>query len=44
MDVTPPSARSASPLLGQHNEHVLTQLLGKNDDELIELLASGVLE
>ncbi len=44
MDATPPEARTPSPLLGEHNEPVLTGLLGRNDDELVELLVSGALE
>ncbi|MCL4181882.1 MAG: CoA transferase [Burkholderiaceae bacterium] len=44
MSLTPPRATMPSPCLGEHNEYVLTRILGKTDDEFIELLASGVLE
>ena len=33
-----------SPCLGEHNEYVLTNILGKTDEEFVEILASGVLE
>jgi crotonobetainyl-CoA:carnitine CoA-transferase CaiB-like acyl-CoA transferase len=35
--------RSPGPLLGQHNEQVLTQLLGMEPDEIARLAADGVL-
>lgn len=41
---TPPQPRAASPRLGEHNEPVLTALLGKTEDELVELALSGALE
>ena len=33
-----------SPCMGEHNEYVLTKILGKTDEEFVELLAAGVLE
>lgn len=44
MSKTPPQASTPSPCLGEHNEYVVTKILGKTDDEFIELLTSGVLE
>lgn len=44
MSGTPPRARVPSPCLGEHNEHVVTRILGKTDEEFVELLASGVLQ
>ncbi|HVN98006.1 MAG TPA: CoA transferase [Syntrophorhabdaceae bacterium] len=44
MSKTPAEAKSASPLLGEHNEYVLTKILGKTDEEFVDLLTSGVLE
>lgn len=44
MSETPPQAFAPSPCLGEHTEHVLTKILGKTDEEFIELLTSGVLE
>jgi benzylsuccinate CoA-transferase BbsF subunit len=41
---TPAQASTPSPCMGEHNEYVLTKLLGKTDEEFIELLAAGVLE
>ncbi len=41
---TPAKAYMASPCLGEHNEYVLTTILGKTDEEFVELVASGVLE
>ena len=41
---TPAVPDAAEPLLGEHNEYVLTQILGKTDEEFVEILASGVLE
>jgi len=41
---TPAQASAPSPCMGEHNEYVLTKLLGKTDEEFIELLAAGVLE
>ncbi len=44
LSATPAQPRLPSPCLGEHNEWVLTQLLGKSDNEFVALLASGVLE
>jgi len=41
---TPAQAYMPSPCLGEHTEYVLTKLLGKTDEEFIELLKAGVLE
>ena len=40
---TPHRMRRA-PLLGEHTQHVATDLLGLSDEEFIELLEAGVLE
>ena len=44
MSATPSKVRWAGPTVGQHNEHVLVELLGLSDDELVEALVSGGLE
>jgi benzylsuccinate CoA-transferase BbsF subunit len=44
MSKTPAQAETATPLLGEHNEYVLTKILGKTDEEFVDLLAEGVLE
>jgi crotonobetainyl-CoA:carnitine CoA-transferase CaiB-like acyl-CoA transferase len=44
MSKTPALARTPSPMIGEHNEYVLTKILGKTDEEFLELLAAGVLE
>jgi benzylsuccinate CoA-transferase BbsF subunit len=41
---TPAQASAPSPCIGEHNEYVLTKMLGKTDEEFVELLAAGVLE
>jgi benzylsuccinate CoA-transferase BbsF subunit len=41
---TPAHASTPSPCMGEHNEYVLTKILGKTDEEFVELLAAGVLE
>jgi benzylsuccinate CoA-transferase BbsF subunit len=41
---TPAQASTPSPCIGEHNEYVLTKILGKSDEEFVELLAAGVLE
>ena len=35
--------RSPAPLLGQHNDEVLSQLLGIGNDDLAELRATSVI-
>jgi benzylsuccinate CoA-transferase BbsF subunit len=44
MSKTPAQPYMPSPCLGEHNEYVLTQLLGKSDEDFVELLTQGVLE
>lgn len=41
---TPAHASTPSPCLGEHNEYVLTKILGKTDEQFVELLAAGALE
>ena len=41
--VTPALYKSPSPLLGQHNEIVLREILGLTDEEISEVAASGAL-
>ncbi len=41
---TPAQASTPSPCMGEHNEYVLTKILGKTDEEFVGLLAAGVLE
>jgi crotonobetainyl-CoA:carnitine CoA-transferase CaiB-like acyl-CoA transferase len=41
---TPAQASTPSPCIGEHNEYVITKILGKSDEEFVELLAAGVLE
>ncbi len=41
---TPAQAAAPSPCIGEHNEYVLTKVLGKSDEEFVELLAAGALE
>ena len=40
---TPALYKTPSPMLGQHNEYVLKEVLGMTDDEIGDLAASGVL-
>ena len=44
MSKTPAQAYRPSPCLGEHNEYVFTKILGKTDEEFLELLQAGVLE
>ncbi|HEX2965004.1 MAG TPA: CoA transferase [Syntrophorhabdaceae bacterium] len=44
MSGTPAQPRTPSPLLGEHTEYVLTKILGKSDEEFLDLLTTGVLE
>ena len=39
---TPPTVRSAAPLLGQHNHRVLVDLLGASTDEMAAWVQTGV--
>ncbi len=39
-----PWAATGAPVLGQHNEQILKEILGASDEEIAELLAEGVLE
>jgi benzylsuccinate CoA-transferase BbsF subunit len=41
---TPAQAATPSPCIGEHNEYIITKILGKTDAELKELLAAGALE
>jgi benzylsuccinate CoA-transferase BbsF subunit len=41
---TPAQSNAPSPCMGEHNEYVLTKILGKTDEEFVELLAAGALE
>jgi len=41
---TPARAATPSPCMGEHNEYILTKILGKTDTEFKELLAAGALE
>ena len=41
---TPAEIRRAAPQLGQHTDYVLRELLGKSEEEIAVLHASGVLE
>lgn len=40
---TPASVRSAAPMLGQHNQYVLGEILGYDQDRISALVASGAL-
>ncbi|HEY2105418.1 MAG TPA: CoA transferase [Candidatus Binataceae bacterium] len=44
MSETPGTVRAAAPLLGQHSEEVLSQVLGLSESEIATLRASGALE
>jgi benzylsuccinate CoA-transferase BbsF subunit len=33
-----------APMLGEHNEHVFTQILGMSDEEFVQLMSDGVFE
>ena len=41
---TPMRHRKAAPLLGEDNEYVYRQVLGFQEDELVDLIAEGVLD
>ena len=40
---TPPEIKSPAPLLGEHNDEVLKDLLGYDDAKLAELRAAGII-
>jgi benzylsuccinate CoA-transferase BbsF subunit len=41
---TPAQAVKPSPCIGEHNEYILKQILGKTDEEYAEHIAAGALE
>ncbi len=41
---TPARVTAPGPTFGQHNQQVLTEILGLSENEFVELLAEGVLE
>ena len=41
---TPAQAETPSPCMGEHNEYIVTKILGRTDAEFKELLAAGALE
>lgn len=41
---TPAQIESSGPVFGQHNEHVLRDVLGYSEGEILELVVNGVLE
>lgn len=43
LSLTPPAIRSAPPLLGEHTEKVLTELLGYDSDRIRRLSQDGVI-
>jgi benzylsuccinate CoA-transferase BbsF subunit len=44
MSKTPPEITSRDPLIGEHNEYILKEVLGMSDDEIADLLIAGALE
>ena len=44
MSRTDGNVRAPAPLIGQHTDEVLTQVLGYNADEVARLRAAGALE
>jgi len=44
LSATPARVTTPAPVFGQHNEHVLRNLLGYSEEEVAELVASGALE
>jgi crotonobetainyl-CoA:carnitine CoA-transferase CaiB-like acyl-CoA transferase len=42
MSATPATSDKAPPLLGEHTDEVLRDVLGKNDEEIAALRAGGV--
>ncbi len=43
MSATPPTYRLAPPMLGQHTDEILRELLGTGDDDLATLRAEGII-
>jgi crotonobetainyl-CoA:carnitine CoA-transferase CaiB-like acyl-CoA transferase len=41
---TPARVSAPGPTFGEHNQQVLTEILGLSDEEFVELLAAGMLE
>lgn len=41
---TPAEVTMPAPCFGQHNEYVMTQILGMSDEEFVQLLGEGVFE
>lgn len=41
---TPAELKMSAPCMGEHNEHVCTEILGMSDEEFVELVVSGALE
>ena len=41
---TPGALRMPQALIGQHNEEILKEILGLDDDAIFDLVVSGVLE
>ncbi len=44
LSATPGRLSGPAPLMGEHNDHVLTNILGMSEDEVNELIIEGVLE
>ena len=44
LSATPSQIRSAAPLMGEHSQHVLADILGMNDDQILELVQTGAVE
>jgi benzylsuccinate CoA-transferase BbsF subunit len=41
---TKPRITKAGPVYGQDNDYILREILGLNDDEIVECIAAGALE
>jgi hypothetical protein len=44
LSATPGQVTHPGPTLGQHNDHVLRDLLGLHDDEIEQLVVAGAIE
>ncbi len=44
LSATPGAVTSAGPTFGQHNDQVLREILGMDDEAIVELIAAGALE